>query len=102
MALFLYRLHPPRPDFTATMSPAEASAMGAHVGYWSDKLAQGEVLVFSPVPDPAGDWGLAVVLAPDAETVGRYGQQDPAVVAGVAEFSVLELPFAVAASVAGV
>lgn len=93
--VYMYRLHPPRPDFASTMSETEAQAMAEHAGYWSALMAEGKVLLFTPVPDPAGDWGMAIVLAPDNETVEGYSQTDPAVTSGVATSSVVQLPFAI-------
>lgn len=98
MNWFLYKLVPPRPDFASTLSPAEAEAMSAHVEFWGGHLAAGRVLIFTPVADPAGDWGLAIVQAESAEAVRALGDADPAVQSGVARYEVLELPGAVTAN----
>jgi len=45
-------------------------------------------VVFGPVLDPAGVWGLAVVEARSADAVRAIGAADPAVSAGVAAFEV--------------
>ena len=97
MSWFLYRLLPPRPDFASTMSDAEQATMGRHAGYWIEHLTAGRTMIFTPVADPAGDWGMAIVKAQTAEEVHALGRRDPAVTAGVARFEVVDLPGAVTA-----
>ena len=89
--LFLLRLIPPRPDFAQTLSPAEQDAMARHAEYWKDLLAAGRVVVFGPVADPEGVWGLGVVRADTQEEVVALGEKDPAIVTGVATFDVAEI-----------
>ena len=89
--LFLFRLIPPRPDFAQTLSPAEQDAMAHHAEYWKDLLAAGRVVVFGPVADPEGVWGLGVVRADTQEEVVALGERDPAIAAGVATFDVAEI-----------
>lgn len=91
MSLFLFRLLPPRPDFAQTMSPAEQQAMGDHQSYWQELLKAGRVVVYGPVADPEGVWGLGVVRAEDQAEVIAIGEQDPVVVAGVCRFDVAEI-----------
>ena len=92
MAYFMYRLNPPRPTFAGDMSDDEAGAMGLHAEYWQRLLDAGRVVVFGPVADPAGLFGMAVVEASDATEVAAMGEADPAVTAGVCTFDVLEMP----------
>lgn len=94
-SIYLYRLQPPRPDFSRTMSDEELHTMGRHAAHWGALMAQGHCLVFAPVPDETGDWGMAIAVAPDAGTVAEWGESDPAVTSGLMTFSLLELPFAV-------
>ena len=75
---FFLRLLPPRPDFAFTMSDAERATMNQHIGYWSNLAAQGKALAFGPVGDPAGPYGVAVVLAEDDETADALRKGDPA------------------------
>ncbi|MFI7063701.1 YciI family protein [Kribbella sp. NPDC050124] len=95
---FAYKLIPPRPTFAADMTEAEAAVMAEHVGYWHDLITAGTAVVFGPVADPAGVWGLAVVSAGDADEVRALGAKDPAVGSGLATFEVLPMPDAIARS----
>jgi uncharacterized protein len=92
---FVYKLIPPRPTFDADMSDDEAALMGRHAEYWQELLAAGRVIVFGPVSDPAGSWGLAVVEAESEDEVRALGAEDPAVKSGMATFEVLPMPVAV-------
>src|SRR5579883_2365729 len=76
---FVYRLVAPRPTFALDMSPEERSTMVEHVGYWTGLMEQGRVLAFGPVNDPAGPYGLGVVLAEDLADAERLRDADPAV-----------------------
>lgn len=39
--------------------------MQAHVAYCGELLRTGKALIFGPVADPAGVWGLGVLQLPD-------------------------------------
>ena len=90
-SLFLFRLIPPRADFAQTMTPAEEQAMAEHMEYWQELLAAGKVLVYGPVADPEGVWGMGVLRAEDRAEVLAIGERDPSVVAGVNTFEVFEI-----------
>ena len=79
---FLYKLVPPRPDFAFTMSPAEAAVMEAHGDYWDGLLAGGTAVVFGPVAEPTGAWGLGVLEVDDPADAERVREDDPAVTTG--------------------
>lgn len=103
---FLYKLIPPRTTFDRDMSESEGAIMGRHVAYWDELTERGVALVFGPVSDPAGAWGLAVVEAETSDEVRALGDADPAVVSGLARFEVCAMPGAIvapgiASSVAG-
>jgi uncharacterized protein YciI len=91
MSLFFFRLTPPRADFAQTMTPAEQQAMAAHQDYWQQLLADGRVVVYGPVADPEGVWGLGVLRAADRAEVLAIGENDPSVTAGVNTFDVFEI-----------
>jgi uncharacterized protein len=96
VSYFAYRLIPPRPTFAADLSDTEAATMGEHVAYWQQHLEAGRVLIFGPVADPAGSWGLAIVAADDEDEVRTLGKSDPAITSGMCTFEILAMPGAVA------
>jgi len=79
---FLVRLIAPRPTFMQDMTKDERDMMIAHGAYWRAKLAAGEVVVFGPVADPAGAWGMGVVTAADEAAVCAFEANDPAITSG--------------------
>jgi hypothetical protein len=74
MAHFLLKLRPPRASFISDMTEAEAGLMGEHAAYL--KSAEGVVL-FGPVADPAGPWGMAVVSVADEKAAEAITAKDP-------------------------
>ena len=89
--LFLFRLIPPRADFAQTMTAEEQQAMAEHMEYWQQLLQDGRVVVYGPVADPEGVWGLGVLRASDRAEVHEIGERDPSVVAGINTFEVFEV-----------
>ena len=89
--LFLFRLIPPRADFAQTMTAKEQSAMSEHTQYWQRLLHEGRVVVYGPVADPEGVWGLGVLRAADRAEVLAIGERDPSVTTGVNTFEVFEI-----------
>lgn len=92
MAYFLLRLIPPRPTFQQDMTPEERQVMLQHVAYWTDQLNKGPMLIFGPVADPAGAWGVGILDVPDLEAARRLTQDDPAVKAGTHLTEILPMP----------
>jgi uncharacterized protein len=90
-SLFVFRLIPPRADFAQTMTAEEQSAMAEHMQYWQRLLHEGRVVVYGPVADPEGVWGLGVLRAADRAEVLAIGERDPSVTAGVNTFEVFEI-----------
>ncbi|MGZ4547524.1 MAG: YciI family protein [Blastococcus sp.] len=80
---FVYRLRPPRPTFPDDITPDEAAVMREHVAYWTDLLHRGVAVVFGPVAEPTGTFGLAVVEVADAEHADRLRRDDPVSRAGL-------------------
>jgi uncharacterized protein YciI len=91
MSLFYFRLIPPRADFAQTMTADEQRAMDEHTDYWQRLLADGHVVVYGPVADPEGMWGLGVLRAEDRADVLAIAERDPSVLAGVNTFEVFEI-----------
>ncbi len=75
---FLLHLLPCRPDFAFSMSDEERTIMTLHVAYWKQKMSEGKVIVFGPVFDPNGPYGLGIVKVDDEEEVKLFIKDDPA------------------------
>jgi hypothetical protein len=97
MSLYLYKLVPPRPTFRHDMTPAEAAVMERHFAYWQRRVDAGEALVYGPVADPAGAWGLAVICAGSTDEARAFVEDDPAIADGLGTSDLFDLPDAVAA-----
>ncbi|MGH3829548.1 MAG: YciI family protein [Pseudonocardiaceae bacterium] len=92
---YLYKLVPPRPTFFHDMTEAESTIMRDHVGYWTGLAHDGTAVVFGPVADPVGAWGLAVVEADTEHDVRALAAADPAITAELATFEVYPMPGAI-------
>ena len=92
---FVYRLCPPRPTFPDDMTPDEAVVMREHVAYWTDLLDRGVAVVFGPVTEPTGTFGLAVAEVADAEHADQLRQNDPLSRAGLGPVEVYPMRAAV-------
>ena len=88
MATFVFRLKTPRPNFALDMTDEEREIMGRHAAYWRPYMEAGRMVVFGPVLDGSGSWGLGVVEADDEEEIHRFAAGDPVVVTGTAEMEV--------------
>lgn len=80
---FVCRLVAPRPTFLQDITAEERALMGAHSVYWRAAMARGMVVVFGPVADPAGPWGLGVLRVTDAQAVKDFVAGDPVMKAGI-------------------
>jgi uncharacterized protein len=83
---FVYKLVPPRTAFALDMDETEAELMAQHAAYWRDQLDHGNVIVFGPVMDPAGLWGLGVLETDDEAAARRLALADPVIAAEVCTF----------------
>ncbi|WP_407152238.1 YciI family protein [Bradyrhizobium sp. ORS 86] len=78
MKHYVCKLTGPRPTFPQDMTPREAEIMQAHVAYCGELLRAGKALIFGPVGDPAGVWGLGVLQLPDDADPLEIIANDPA------------------------
>src|SRR2546429_8512623 len=75
---YLFKLIPPRPDFAFTMSEGERATMLDHVRYWGELTESGRTVAYGPVNDPAGGYGIGIVLAESTQDAERLRDDDPA------------------------
>jgi hypothetical protein len=76
---FFVRLNSRRPTFPMDITPEERQVMMAHRVYWDGWQAQGKVVVFGPVMDPKGPFGMGVVGVESEEEIQKLISGDPAV-----------------------
>ena len=88
MTTFVFRLRAPRPTFAQDMTDEEREIMGRHAAYWQPYVDSGRMVVFGPVLDGSGSWGLGVVEADDEEELRGFAAGDPAVTTGTAEVEI--------------
>ena len=75
---FALHLLPCRPDFAFTMSEEERIIMQQHVGYWMDYMSKGKIMVFGPVMDPKGPYGLGILAVEEEKEIEDFIAGDPA------------------------
>jgi uncharacterized protein YciI len=78
MPHFFLKLVAPRPTFAMDMNNAEKAMMQQHLLYWKGRQDKGEVVVFGPVMDPAGSYGMGVIEAADDIAARAFAAGDPA------------------------
>lgn len=83
MKYWFCKLHAPRPDFAATITPAEQQLMREHAAYLQAFAAKGWALAFGPVADPAASYGVALWTLPDREDIGAICAADPVIKSGL-------------------
>jgi uncharacterized protein YciI len=76
---FVCRLIGPRPTFPMDITDEERALMGEHAAYWSGHMAEGKVVIFGPVLDPKGVWGLGVLRVRDEAEMLALTEADPAI-----------------------
>jgi uncharacterized protein len=88
MPTFVFRLMAPRPTFALDMTDSEREVMGRHADYWKRFIDSGQMVVFGPVLDSTGSWGLGVVEAEDEDELRAFAAGDPVVTTGTASIEV--------------
>jgi uncharacterized protein YciI len=88
MSTFVFRLIAPRPTFAADMTDEERDVMDRHAAYWQPYLDSGRMVIFGPVLDTTGSWGLGVVEAEDEDELRAFAAGDPAVTTGTAQIEI--------------
>jgi uncharacterized protein len=90
---FFVRTNNPRPTFHLDMTDAERATMTRHVEYWTERAREGISVIFGPVADPAGFYGIGVYKVEDADEMQRLLDRDPA--AGLLQYEFTPMAAAV-------
>jgi len=90
MSTLVFRLKAPRPNFALDMTHEEREIMGRHAAHWQPYIESGQMVVFGPVLDASGSWGLGVVEVDDdkEDEVRAFAANDPVVSTQTAEMEV--------------
>jgi uncharacterized protein len=88
MSTFVIRLIAPRPTFALDMTDEERAIMGRHAAHWQPYIDSGQMVVFGPVLDDSGSWGLGVVEADDEEQLRAFAADDPVVTSGTGRIEI--------------
>ncbi len=88
---FVFRLKAPRPSFALDMSDDEREIMGRHAAHWQPFIDSGQMVVFGPVLDSTGSWGLGVIEAEDEDELRTFAADDPVVTTGTGEIELGKL-----------
>lgn len=79
---FLARLLPPRPSFMMDMSAEDRQMMREHSAYWRGHQEAGKMLIYGPVADPGGGWGMGVMKVSSEAEMRELQAGDPAIRSG--------------------
>ena len=91
MSAFVFRLIAPRPTFALDMTDEEREVMGQHAAYWQPFIDSGRMVIFGPVLDSTGSWGLGVIEADDEDELRAFAAADPAVTSETAQMEIGEM-----------
>lgn len=75
---FYLKLIPCRPSFAMDMNDEERAIMEQHVKYWKKLMDNDVALVFGPVLDPAGAYGVGIISVESQEQAKKITSNDPA------------------------
>jgi uncharacterized protein YciI len=74
------------------MTDEERDIMARHAAYWQPFIDSGQMVIFGPVLDATGSWGLGVVEADDENELRAFALGDPAVTSGTAQIEIGKMP----------
>jgi len=90
VAQWIYFLHPPREDFAATMTAAEAEVFAEHFEHLQGLLADGVLILAGPTLGRVNT-GVAIFEADDEQAARAVMEADPVIRRGVAEGELREM-----------
>ena len=75
---FFVKANNPRSTFHLDMTAAEREVMNRHVAYWTERAREGISIVFGPVADPGGFYGIGIYQVDDEAQMRQLLSEDPA------------------------
>jgi len=88
VSTFVFRLEAPRPNFALDMTDEERQVMARHAAYWQPFIDSGQMVVFGPVLEQTGSWGLGVIEAEDEDELRQFAAADPVVTTGTGNIEI--------------
>ena len=88
MPTFIFRLMCARPTFAFDMTDEERAIMRRHAAHWQPYVESGRMVIFGPILDSTGSWGLGVVEADDEAEIVAFAAGDPVVTTGTGTIEV--------------
>lgn len=85
---YFFKLIPPRVSFSKDMTDAERAIMLEHIQYWKELTTQGTSVLFGPVMEPQGGWGLGIIEVENEAAAKAIGDNDPSVLKKLNTFEV--------------
>lgn len=82
MPYFLARLRAPRPTFPGDMTSEEMEIMGRHGAYLAGLAQTGTAVIYGPVLEGPGAWGMAILAVEDEAAARDVTTNDPVILAG--------------------
>jgi uncharacterized protein YciI len=61
------------------MTDEEREVMVRHAAHWQPLIDSGQMVIFGPVLDGTGSWGLGVVESEDEDALRSFAAKDPVV-----------------------
>ena len=74
---FVLKLIPPRPTFAEDMTNEEKAIMKQHAAYWKVKADHGVAIVYEPVLDPKGVYGLGIIEVDNEDQARAFCSRRP-------------------------
>ena len=62
--------------------------MGRHAAHWRPYVDSGQMVVFGPVLDDTGSWGLGVIETEDEDELRAFAARDPVVMSRTADMEI--------------
>jgi len=78
---FFIKLIAPRPTFSQDMNEKERELMQRHIAYWKGLVEQRTAIVFGPVFDPKGGYGMGIIEVATPEQAQEIMANDPTILA---------------------
>lgn len=88
---YFYKMYPPRPTFHLDQNQHEMKIMQQHMQYWKEQKKMDRAIIYGPVFDPNGVYGMAIITAIDEEDAEKIAQNDLAIILKLCNFDLVSM-----------